>query len=340
MILVTGGTGMVGGDVVRLLSRQGVAARALVRNPQKAPDLPGITWVTGDLAKPETLRAAFAGADTLFLVSTIGEDTVALQHNAIVAARDAGVGHIVKLSAFGASSHSKAPICLWHHQIEQEMQASGMDWTILRPHHFMQNLLTQTQYIINDGVVYSASGDGKIPLHRCPGHCRSRRCHADETRTPGQKIRDHRRRGAVLPPGNGDHQQDDRQAAPFHRRVAGRCTGASTARGLSAGHPRKRSRHRGLSASRRKNGDDHQRGRRPDRPAAAYLPRIRTGSCAHVPWLARQQGMIASGSDVPGFLLCPMSGCGAEQPIPECPLHVRSCGVKQTRYAQSEFFGS
>src|SRR5262245_33621948 len=43
------------------------------------------------------------------------------------------------------------------------MQESGMDRTILRPHHFMQNLLTQTQYIINDGVVYSASGNGKIP---------------------------------------------------------------------------------------------------------------------------------------------------------------------------------
>jgi uncharacterized protein YbjT (DUF2867 family) len=168
MILVTGGTGMVGGDVVRLLSQQGVAARALVRNPQKAPNLPGITWVTGDLSKPETLRAAFAGADTLFLVSSIGEDTVALQHNAIVAARDAGVGHIVKLSAFGASDHTKAPICRWHYQIEQEMQASGMDWTILRPHHFMQNLLTQTQYIINEGVVYSASGDGKIPYIDAP----------------------------------------------------------------------------------------------------------------------------------------------------------------------------
>ena len=163
MILVTGGTGMVGGDVVRLLSQQGVVARALVRNPQKAPDLRGITWVTGDLAKPETLPAAFEGAQTLFLVSSIGEDTVALQHNAIEAARDAGVTHIVKLSAFGATDHSKAPICLWHYQIEQEMQASGLDWTILRPHHFMQNLLTQTQYIINDGVVYSASGDGKIP---------------------------------------------------------------------------------------------------------------------------------------------------------------------------------
>ena len=144
-------------------SQQGVAARALVRNPQRAQNLPGITWVTGDLAKPETLPTAFKGAKTLFLVSSIGEDTVALQHNAIEAARNAGMTHIVKLSAFGASGHSTAPICLWHYQVEKEMQESGMDWTILRPHHFMQNLVTQTQYVISDGVVHSASGDGKIP---------------------------------------------------------------------------------------------------------------------------------------------------------------------------------
>ena len=43
------------------------------------------------------------------------------------------------------------------------MQKFGMDWTILQPHHFMQNLLTQTEYIINEGVVYAPSGDGKIP---------------------------------------------------------------------------------------------------------------------------------------------------------------------------------
>ena len=163
MILVTGGTGMVGGEIVRLLSQQGVAARALVRNPSKAQKLSGITWVAGDLSKPETLSTAFDGTQTLFLVSSIGEDTVALQHNAIEAARNTGVKHVVKLSAFGASDHSKAPVCLWHYQLEKEMQGSGMDWTILRPHHFMQNLLGQTEYIINQGVVYSASGDGKIP---------------------------------------------------------------------------------------------------------------------------------------------------------------------------------
>jgi len=163
MILVTGGTGLIGRVVLRLLSKAGVPARALARNPQKGEKLPGITWVAGDLARPETLPAAFQGVRTLFILTGISEDMVALQHNAIAAARAAGAMHLVKLSAFGASDHSKAPICLMHYQVEKEMLESGLDWTILRPHHFMQNLLLQTQYIIKDGVVYSASGDGKIP---------------------------------------------------------------------------------------------------------------------------------------------------------------------------------
>jgi len=163
MILVTGGTGLIGSEVLRLLSQAGVAAGALSRNPQKAKTISGINWVAGDLAKPYTLTAAFRGAKTLFLNSAISEDLVALQNNAVVAARAAGVKHIVKLSAFGASDHSKAPICLMHYQVEKELQHSGLEWTMLRPHHFMQNLLPQAPYIINEGVVYSASGDGKIP---------------------------------------------------------------------------------------------------------------------------------------------------------------------------------
>ena len=163
MILVTGGTGLIGSEVLRLLSQSGVAACALTRNPQKAKTMPGITWVAGDLAKPDTLPAAFRGAKTLFLNSAISEDLVALQSNGLAAARAAGVKHIVKLSAFGASDHSKAPICLMHYQVEKEIRESGLAWTIIRPHHFMQNLLLQAQYIINDGLVYSASGDGKIP---------------------------------------------------------------------------------------------------------------------------------------------------------------------------------
>ena len=161
MILVTGGTGLIGSEVLRLLSEAGVSARALVRNPQKAKTITGITWVTGDLAKPETLPKAFQGIRTLFLVTSITEDMVAVQNNGITAAHAGGVNHIVKLSAFGASDHSNAPIGRW--QVEKELQALGLAWTILRPHHFMQNLLAQAEYVIKEGAISSPSGDGKIP---------------------------------------------------------------------------------------------------------------------------------------------------------------------------------
>jgi uncharacterized protein YbjT (DUF2867 family) len=163
MILVTGATGTVGSELLRLLSEAGADTRALTRNPPKAQPRPGITWVAGDLARPETLTTAFEGAQKVFLLTSYYEDMVTLQHNAIAAAHAAGVTHVVKVSAFAASDHSRAPIGRWHYQVEKELQESGMGWTILRPHHFMQNLLAQAEYIVKDGVVYSASGDGLIP---------------------------------------------------------------------------------------------------------------------------------------------------------------------------------
>jgi uncharacterized protein YbjT (DUF2867 family) len=163
MILVTGSTGLIGSEVLRKLSQAGVPARALTRDLKKARQMPGVTWVGGDLGKPETLRGAFEGIQTLFLLTHYLEDMVQLQHNGIAAARAAGVKHIVKVSAFAASDHSKAPIGRWHYQVEKELKESGLGWTFLRPHHFMQNLLAQAEYVVKDGVIYSPSGDGKIP---------------------------------------------------------------------------------------------------------------------------------------------------------------------------------
>jgi uncharacterized protein YbjT (DUF2867 family) len=163
MILVTGGTGLIGREVLRRLSRAGVPARAPTRDIKRAQTMPGVTWVTADLGKPETLSAAFEGATTLFLLTHYLEDMVELQHNAIAAARAAGVTHVVKVSAFAATAHSRAPIGRWHYHVEKELEESGLAWTILRPHHFMQNLLAQAEYVIKEGIIYSASGDGKIP---------------------------------------------------------------------------------------------------------------------------------------------------------------------------------
>src|SRR4051794_27194186 len=102
MILVTGGTGLIGSAVVRLLSLASVPAPVLVRNPRRGQALPGITWIVGDLAEPETLGSAFAGCSTLFLLTGNSEDASDLQRHAIAAARQAGMTHVVKLSAFGA----------------------------------------------------------------------------------------------------------------------------------------------------------------------------------------------------------------------------------------------
>src|SRR6185295_2756011 len=164
MILVTGGTGLIGSEVLRLLSHAGVPARALVRNSSREPMLPGIARASGDLAKPETLPSVFAGCTKLFLLTGNSENAAELQQHAIAAARQAGLTHVVKLSAFGASPHSNSTIGRMHYQIEQELQGSGLRWTMLRPHHFRQNLLSQADNIINDGVVYSSSGDGRIPF--------------------------------------------------------------------------------------------------------------------------------------------------------------------------------
>jgi uncharacterized protein YbjT (DUF2867 family) len=164
MILVAGGTGAIGGEVVRLLSRADAPARAVIRNLKQRQELPGITWVSGDLSKPATLPAAFAGCTKLFLLTPNGENAGELQHNALAAAREAGIAHVVKLSAFGASPKSNSLIGRIHYQIEKELEDSGMAWTMLRPHHFSQNLLSQAKNIVKDGVVYSSSGDGKIPF--------------------------------------------------------------------------------------------------------------------------------------------------------------------------------
>jgi len=120
--------------------------------------------VIGDLAKPETLPSVFAGCTKLLLLTGNAEDAAELQRHALAAARQAGVTQVVKASAFGASPHSNSPIGRMHYQIESELQESGLAWTMLRPHHFMQNLLGQADNIITEGVVYSSSGDGRIPF--------------------------------------------------------------------------------------------------------------------------------------------------------------------------------
>ena len=164
MIVVTGATGHIGSELVRLLSEKNVPVRALTRDPRRARPLRGVDWVKGDLAEIDSLPGLLRGADRMFLLTSNSEEMVALQMNAIRAARDAGIGHVVKGSALGASDHSKSPIGKAHYEVERALQETGIAWTILRPHVFMQNFLDTAPTIAREGRIRAASGDGKIPF--------------------------------------------------------------------------------------------------------------------------------------------------------------------------------
>src|SRR5471030_2124289 len=98
LIAVLGATGQQGGAVVRALQQNGrFRVRALTRNPDKHPKL-GDEVALADFNRPETLKAAFAGAHGVFLVTNsweAGADEYSQALTAVTAARDAGVKHVI-----------------------------------------------------------------------------------------------------------------------------------------------------------------------------------------------------------------------------------------------------
>jgi len=165
VILVTGATGKVGQEVVRQLATAGVPARALVRDPTLASPIriPGIDIVVGDLARPETLTAAFAGAEKVFLLTPAAPDQVELQSNALEAARRAGARHIVKVSVAGGPD-AGTQIGRWHWTTEKQIEASGLGFTFLRPTLYMQQILAYAPSIAATSSFSAPMGAGEIAV--------------------------------------------------------------------------------------------------------------------------------------------------------------------------------
>lgn len=165
MIVVTGATGNIGRELIRLLGEQDATVRALSRNPPRAEEeRVGLEWVKADLAERGRLPEIFDGADRLFLLTGNVEGMVPLQKNAIMAAEEAEIRHVLKVSALGASDHSKSVIGVWHYNVERVLRSADLAWTILRPHVFMQNLLDQRSSIRSEGRICSPSGEAQIPM--------------------------------------------------------------------------------------------------------------------------------------------------------------------------------
>jgi uncharacterized protein YbjT (DUF2867 family) len=165
MILITGATGTVGRAVLAEVSRAALPFKAMYRSEadgRKAPA--GVSAAIADYANKESMKAALAGVDAVFLVCSPVRELIELESNAIDACRETGVRHIVLNSALGAEDYPKS-FPSWHRQVEDKLKGSRLGYTILRPNSFMQNILAYSAPSIRaQGAFYAAMGNARTSL--------------------------------------------------------------------------------------------------------------------------------------------------------------------------------
>lgn len=161
MILITGATGNVGSEIVRKLVEEGHQLRVLSRDPEQASRFPkSVEFVCGDLEKPETLKAPLDGIEKAYLLAH-PIDLPAITRKFLKVARDTGVKHIVLNSS---DMPPKTKIGGWHLEAENELKASGLLWTMLRPGNFASNAIRWAGMIRSQGTVFSPGSGKTVPI--------------------------------------------------------------------------------------------------------------------------------------------------------------------------------
>jgi len=159
-IAVTGATGELGGRVARELSSRGLEQRLIVRDPARAPKLPGAAVVTASYEDSETMARALEGASTLFLVSGHEDpDRISLHRKAIEGARLAGVERIVYTSFMGAAPNATFPYARDHGATEQAVREAGISLTSMRDTLYAD---FAPRFVGDDGVIRAPAGHGRV----------------------------------------------------------------------------------------------------------------------------------------------------------------------------------
>ena len=151
-ILVTGSTGNIGSQVLAHLQGQGAEVRALTRTPEKARLPAGVTAVQGDLADPDSLRAALVGVSTMFLMVPNVADELTQAMLALNVARDVGLKGVVYLSVLKSEEYADVPHFTGKHAVERMIEQGHLPVTVLRPAYFIQNDARQKDALLKQGV--------------------------------------------------------------------------------------------------------------------------------------------------------------------------------------------
>jgi len=174
VILVAGGTGLLGSRVVKLLTDAGEQVRVVTRDPRRAVKLPaGVQVVVGDVRRG-TLDAAVEGCDRVVSAvhgfagpartspAAVDRDG---NHNLIAAAKRAGVDRFVLLSIVGASPDHPMSLHRMKYAAEQELRESGLSAAIVRSTSFLETWIGIIGAKVDDGGPALVLGPGQNPIN-------------------------------------------------------------------------------------------------------------------------------------------------------------------------------
>jgi uncharacterized protein YbjT (DUF2867 family) len=145
-----------------LLAEAGVAQRLLVRDPSRAPQLPGAMALPCSYGDRDAAAEALDGVEVLLMVSAAEDADRLAQHRAFVtAAADAGVRHVVYTSFVSAAPDAVFTLARDHDATEQAIRSSGMAYTFLRDNLYLD---FAERLVGEDGVIRGPAGDGRAGM--------------------------------------------------------------------------------------------------------------------------------------------------------------------------------
>jgi len=173
VILVVGGTGKMGSQLVRRLISRREQVRVLSRNPAPVPTH-GVEMMRGDMRDPESVAHAVQGVRTVVAAAhgfdggaSVSPSTIDWQGNRslIQAAESAGVEHFVLLSVVGASADHPMDLFQMKARAERALRESSLRWTIVRATPFMETwMMVVGEPLIRTGKT-RIFGSGQNPVN-------------------------------------------------------------------------------------------------------------------------------------------------------------------------------
>ena len=151
-ILVIGGTGNVGSEVLKqLVEGRNVELRALVR--KEGASLPkGVEPFIGDLLDPVSVEKALTGVDKLYLLNAVTPDELTQGLIAYGIARKLNIKHIVYHSVFKVEAFKNVPHFASKLAIESALRQFDVPFTVIRPNYFFQNDATLKPVLLGAGI--------------------------------------------------------------------------------------------------------------------------------------------------------------------------------------------